>query len=342
MNYDDTVDFKVNCNSAEYFKLFEPYIPKLKLGSTVLLYAISNVDCLKNIIDKNQDCVYYIYDTNVIFDVLKTIHENNNIILVNDISEVNMKFDCIIMNPPYQRDLHLKILKEAYKHIDVQNGKVVCLHPGKWLRRFDYWKNKWNTFKIESVKLIDDILSRTIFSDATIGSQLIVSVLSEKGSTDIKKYSKYIPWVKEKIIDKAPYILGKSDCKFRTFTDGHKFQLNLPIVHGNPGCYDMTEITSKKYEKALAVKYGKRPQDVNTLAFDTENERKNFYDSTFTIFYKFLISLCRDGQTATSCYYALPVMDDYTEPWTDERFYQFFNITKEEQAFIEETMKKYS
>lgn len=101
----------------------------------------------------------------------------------------------------------------------------------------------------------------------------------------------------------------------------------------------MTEITSKKYERALAVKFGKRPQDVNTLAFDTENERKNFYDSTFTTFYKFLISLCRDGQTATSCYYALPVMDDYTRPWTDEDFYTFFNITKDEQKIIEKTME---
>ena len=134
MNYDDTVDFKVNCNSAEYFKLFEPYIPKLKLGSKALLYSISNVDCLKNIIDKNQDCVYYIYDTNVIFDVLKLINENNNVILVNDISEVNMKFDCIIMNPPYQRNLHLKILEKAISMLKDENSVCVNLSPIRWLQ----------------------------------------------------------------------------------------------------------------------------------------------------------------------------------------------------------------
>ena len=134
MNYDDTVDFKVNCNSAEYFKLFEPYIPKLKLGSTVLLYSISNVDCLKNIIDKNQDCVYYIYDTTAIFDVLKLINENNNVILVNDISEANMKFDCIIMNPPYQRNLHLKILEKAISMLKDENSVCVNLSPIRWLQ----------------------------------------------------------------------------------------------------------------------------------------------------------------------------------------------------------------
>ena len=29
-----------------------------------------------------------------------------------------MKFDCIIMNPPYKRNLHLKILDEAIKHLN--------------------------------------------------------------------------------------------------------------------------------------------------------------------------------------------------------------------------------
>ena len=34
-------------------------------------------------------------------------------------------------------------------------------------------------------------------------------------------------------------------------------------------------------------------------------------------------------------------MSDYTQPWTDERFYKFFNITPDEQKIIEETMAKY-
>ena len=57
-------------------------------NSKVLLYSVSNVDCLKNIINKNPDCLYYIYDTTVIFDVLKLIHKHDNIIFVNDILEI--------------------------------------------------------------------------------------------------------------------------------------------------------------------------------------------------------------------------------------------------------------
>ena len=43
-----------------------------------------------------------------------------------------MKFDCIIINPPYKRGLHLKILDEAIKHIK-NTGNVVSLQPiVKW------------------------------------------------------------------------------------------------------------------------------------------------------------------------------------------------------------------
>lgn len=249
-----------------------------------------------------------------------------------------MKFDCIIMNPPYTRDLHLRILSEVEKHIS-DNGKVVCLHPSKWIRRFDYWKNKWNRFKVEDVEFIDNITSRTIFN-AAIGSQLAITTLSKSGTTDYVKYSRFIPWVKEKIIDKSETFNSKTS-KYRTYKDGSPFQLNLPIIHGNVGALDMAEITSKDYSRALAVKFGKRPGDVNSLTFKSENERKNFYDSLFTDFYKFLILVCRDGQTACSCYYALPFLPDYTHKWTDDQLYKLFKLTDAEISTIRTTLEKF-
>ena len=41
-----------------------------------------------------------------------------------------MNFDHIIMNPPYNRNLHLKILQEAMKH----SNDVVNLSPIRWLQ----------------------------------------------------------------------------------------------------------------------------------------------------------------------------------------------------------------
>ena len=260
-----------------------------------------------------------------------------------------MKFDCIIMNPPYQRNLHLKILAEAITHLKDDESKCVCLHPSKWIRRFDYWKTK-AIIPVKSASFLSDIESRNIF-DAGIGSQLMITIATKDGSLDYKKYSRFIPWVKEKIIDKAKWLFNNPNCPGRTTNPNVAFILNLPIVHGHIGCKDMLEITSKDYNVALKSAFGKRPQDINSFTFNSEEERKNFYDSFFTFFYKFLIITCRDGQTAGSCYYAIPWLGEdinprtgkkgYTSEWTNEDLYKFFNITPEEQKVIEDTMEKY-
>ena len=45
-----------------------------------------------------------------------------------------MKFDRIVMNPPYVRNLHLKILAEAIKHLKDEKSVCVNLSPVRWLQ----------------------------------------------------------------------------------------------------------------------------------------------------------------------------------------------------------------
>lgn len=335
---------KMQADGNDYFKLFEKYIPVgYGENSTILLYKIDNMSCIAKIVDMNNSAKYIVVTNDATAAALRIVlNKSINVDYLKDFDfeKNDMKFDCIIMNPPYQREKHLEILAEAEKHIK-DCGKAICLHPSKWIRRFDYWNNKWNKFKVETVEFIDSLTSKTAFESTAIGSQLAITVLSNSGSTDYKKYSRFIPWVKEKIIDKSIVFKNKNS-KYRTYKDGSPFQLNLPIVHGHLGELDMTEITSKDYTRALAVKFGKRPGDVNSLTFNSENERKNFYDSLFTNFYKFLILICRDGQTAGSCYYALPFLPDYTKPWDDARLYKYFNLTDEEIKTIESTIEKFN
>ena len=62
-----------------------------------------------------------------------------------------MKFDCIIMNPPYQRNLHLKILAEAITHLKDENSVCVNLSPVLWLEDpHTHMKSKSNLFKFDN------------------------------------------------------------------------------------------------------------------------------------------------------------------------------------------------
>ena len=46
-----------------------------------------------------------------------------------------MKFTGIVMNPPFNSGLHLKILEKTMESVDWDgDGKLVCIHPAKWLQ----------------------------------------------------------------------------------------------------------------------------------------------------------------------------------------------------------------
>ena len=66
-----------------------------------------------------------------------------------------MKFDCIIMNPPYQRNLHLKILTEAIKHLN--DEKSVCVNLSPVFMR----KNELNQLRSIKEFLFKRIISQT-------------------------------------------------------------------------------------------------------------------------------------------------------------------------------------
>ena len=79
-----------------------------------------------------------------------------------------MKFDHIIMNPPYCKNLHLKILNEAIHHSD----DIVNLSPIRWLqdplaeykRNSDFKKFKEIRERIESIDVIDAATSTRLFN----------------------------------------------------------------------------------------------------------------------------------------------------------------------------------
>lgn len=49
--------------------------------------------------------------------------------------EEGMKFTGIVMNPPFNSGLHLKILKKVMESVDWdEDGKLICIHPAKWLQ----------------------------------------------------------------------------------------------------------------------------------------------------------------------------------------------------------------
>lgn len=73
-----------------------------------------------------------------------------------------------------------------------------------------------------------------------------------------------------------------------------------------------------------------------------EEELKNILSYIKTKFFRFLVMLKKNTQSATPAVYELVPMQDFSKTWTDEELYEKYNLNGEEIAFIESMIKPMS
>ena len=223
-----------------------------------------------------------------------------------------MKFDVAIMNPPYDKNLHLKILEAVIPIAD----KVVNISPN------DFYTNPYSMFekerqkreakekianKIVSEQYITPIEFNQLFN--TNWSCAASIMLFDKDSTthiDISKYeskNKLLIKILDKIT-KLPSIRSK-------FT--REIGKNYVLIRR----------TNHRYLN-WCEDYNRNIKAVEGINFENDREEQNFRKSFNTWFYKFLNTTDWPGAANSA---EIPYMQDYTQPWTDKRFCEYFGIT---------------
>ena len=244
-----------------------------------------------------------------------------------------MKFDAIIGNPPYSKNLHLKIINDCLEMLNI-SGYACFIHPAGWLEDL-IWDIKGTSTrakyqnlvsKISNVEIYKEIDIRNYFSGAALHSDFLISIFNDTPCKNIddlifKNYD-----IARSIVNKC-VVSHKVKYMIESFDDSKKYKICIPYIHGHVNSVDFGETMSKDYETALGAE-----NDEWVFSFDTEAERKNFFDSTHTTFHKNLHSLIKSGLHVNVNY--LPFMEDYSEKWDDERFCKFFKLNKKEKDFI--------
>ena len=270
------------------------------------------------------------------------------------------KFDVVVGNPPYLRDTHLKFLKLA-DDIIADDGKIVWVHPARWIqdplaplkKNSDY--NKYRDLPFRSFQIIPNKKAREIFGIG-ITSDVVISYL-EKGKNSIliedeiyklrgipsslKKVFRFdLPSINDAVEkNKRDGIRVQIREIMPNFGGGAKYRYYLInkrdniAINGLINGKEWHQITSKnQYEKPKGAPFP------YSIRFNTVREAKNFIDSTYTDYFSFLMFLSKVDVHVQLKY--LPFMKDYKDPWTDDRFKDYFNITNEEMNFIKNIMKK--
>ena len=242
----------------------------------------------------------------------------------------------IIMNPPYNGNLHLKILQEAMKHGD----EIVNLSPIRWLQDplVEYKKSSdWFRFedirkKIETLDVITSKQAQDIFN-ASIWGDLGIYHLAKGSNLWEAKVRIYLPkFIIEKILPYKDKIADK--VKFYDY-EPKNFVHVLDVYGGEPttGSGFIKEYGYKKPKASTSDKVS-----FSGICFDAEEEAKNFSAMAKTKFFKYLMIKFRSGYHYR--YGAdFPYLGDYTHPWTDADLYEYFGLNEDEIKEIECSIK---
>lgn len=288
--------------------------------------------------------------------------ENNKNAWKEFIEEIsNMpKFDVAIMNPPYDRNLHLKILEKVIPNAN----KVVNISPIRWLqdplakykKHSDYHKfEETISKKIETLDIINAKDSNALFGISNFGA-LAISCIGNGG------YNYDLPAIEwlgnkfsiiNKMIDKKPNVISN----FYHVGCSTNYNIKVTDICGSMIGLVVNYIHNKIYLNEQDYKNNKlKKSDCHNIlkpesfvSFNTENEARNYLNSTFTKFHRFcVIALKMDVHIPL---FALPFMENYTQPWDDKRFCEYFGITGyisdteavpgSEWEIIVKTMKNY-
>ena len=276
--------------------------------------------------------------------------------------KLNMNFDHIIMNPPYNKNLHLKILSEAMKHSD----DVVNLSPIRWLQDplAEYKKNSdWKKFEsvrkgIETLDVVPMVEATQLFNSAAFSMDLGIYHITKSGGwtscfnnsiidkvvehsdktiSDVISENEDYGW-RVRIKKLMPIPSNRPNGTALEYTNTYLCHQSLDWVYKNGFNKEGVHWSENKLAGAGGPKsYTKEDRLPYSIMFNTEEEAYNFQAYTKTKFFKYIYSKMKIDQNVPLKY--LPFMPTYIHPWTDEMLYEYFDLTEDEIKEIEQEIE---
>ena len=238
-------------------------------------------------------------------------------------------FDKIIANPPFDKNLHLKILREAMKHVEKEGGEIVNLSPVDFISNLGKYHG-WNKdglvdYCLEHVNDIDILDHRESNDIFGLGNQIEqLGIWYLKSSAKGKKITDYRKEIDVKVsglmYNTKPSLWSKYK---RVGETTKKYTVNVFKWHEE---YDNPK-------NCIIVPEG-NTNNSYCVEFDTKEERDNFISSFDTKLFRYAIGKIKNCNPAH-----LPFLPTYKKQWNDPDLFEYFKLTKEEIATIEEEMK---
>ena len=262
-----------------------------------------------------------------------------------------MQYAVAVGNPPFKKNLHLKIISSIIPLID--NGVSCFIHPARWFedplegykKNSDKIRFRGIFDRLEEVKVIDKKTVNKQFGIAFNGEFMISKLKATPTGKDIKVYSEMarkcidaiVEYSKDSNlgmhIEKNKINGWRVQVKAITPLDPHidsnteysrKCQCNVFAMNTVNVFYDGYD-GDTEWMKTRRQTQGKKESGApfpESIKFKTRKEAVNFEESCNTNFYNNILYLLKlDMHTPLNF---LPWMGDYNHPWTDADYCRFF------------------
>lgn len=270
-------------------------------------------------------------DGNGYYDINDFLNMKNEEILKENNGK---KFDIILMNQPYANKLHEKFLMKA---LDISD-KGISIQPAVWMNKANKNRKSFKKIidkcsgRIKEINIINHREMNDYFGTGNSLQEGGIFVWDINGDLDLNKFG-YNNELEKSLFEKTNIdsneemqLLRKGGHKYVNAKEYEVKDNEVPVYqwHGGDNCYDAVVIPKELWKKKATL----------LLTFNTKEEADNFRTSLKTkfanwFFYNYVVP--GDYKILTYMYR----MKDYTKPWTDERYYKLFNLTKEEIDIIE-------
>lgn len=278
-----------------------------------------------------------------------------------------MNFDLVFSNPPYNKTLDLKIMNEVWDCAD----EFVVIHPSTWLLDI---KGSFNLYNIFRNKIENKVQSFQMFNGCNefgivVNTPIVISHLNKKYQGEV-----HVDYFHESFSVDSVFDVTKFGAKYKTLvepmmimaqeyikkhgsiwsnrvsaedTDDSLFYCQLADIIGNIDLYSKTNQMVKDDFYTMTIKskkdnIGIRKTTIkNTYAFKTEEERTNFLNYCNTDFARFLLAIIKNNTHIDSGETNMIPWLDFTQEWNDEKLFDKFNISEEQQDLIRDFLPDY-